>query len=291
LCSRSAARKLHNYTLGEAAPGLAGHHRGVSEHGDGGLFGPDSVTWRIHGHPIAWIGGLRALYLQALHPAALRGVFTNSDYRADPWGRLIRTARYVGVTTFGSTATARAAGAQVRAVHARLRVDDPHLLRWVHSCEVDSFLDVYRRAAGLSDADTARYLAEQRRAAELVGLEDDGPLDRAELAAYFAVLRPELAVNPDTRQIARFLLLPPMPWRVRLLTPAMGGWAAVSALAFRTLPDWARRLYGVPSLPGGDLAVTLALRGLRAGVDRLPAALREGPELRAARDRIAAAGK
>lgn len=253
---------------------------------DAGLFGPHSVTWRIHGHPIAWIGGLRALYLQALHPAALHGVFTTSDYRADPWGRLLRTARYVGVTTFADTATAHRAGARVRAIHARLGVDDPHLLRWVHSCEVDSFLDVHRRAVGLTDADAARYLQEQHRAAALVGLPDDGPADREELEAYFAVVRPELAANAETREVARFLLVPPMPWRVRLLSPALPGWATVSALAFRTLPGWARRLYGVPSMPGGDVAVTLALRGLRAGLDRLPPRLREGPELRAARQRL-----
>jgi uncharacterized protein (DUF2236 family) len=260
----------------------------VGDYGDAGLFGPDSVTWRVHGHPIAWVGGLRALYLQALHPEALAGVFTNSNYRDDPWGRLIRTARYVGVTTFGDTAAAEGAGAHVRAIHARLGTDDPYLLRWVHSCEVDSFLDVHRRAAGLDDADAARYLEEQHRAAALVGLDDEGPHDRHELETYFAVMAPELEVNAETRQIARFLLLPPMPWRVRLLTPAVSGWAVVSALAFRTLPGWARRLYGIPSLPGGDLAVTAALRAMRLGVDRLPEGLREGPELRAARDRIAA---
>jgi uncharacterized protein (DUF2236 family) len=258
---------------------------------DAGLFGPDSVTWRVHGHPIAWIGGLRALYLQALHPDALHGVFTNSDYRADPWGRLLRTARYVGVTTFGDTAAAQAAGAHVRAIHARLGTDDPYLLRWVHTCEVDSFLDVHRRAVGMDDVTATDYLIEQHRAGALVGLDDDGPQTPDELETYFAVIAPELQANAETRQIARFLLLPPMPWQVRLLTPAMGGWAAVSALAFRTLPGWARRLYGIPSPPGGDLVVNLALRGLRMGVDRLPAALREGPELRGARDRIAAGRK
>ena len=263
----------------------------MGERGDPGLFGPGSVTWRIHGHPIEWIGGLRALYLQALHPEALEGVFTNSDYRNDPWGRLIRTARYVGVTTFGDTAAAQEAGAHVRAIHARLGVDDPYLLRWVHSCEVDSFLDVHRRAVGLDDADAARYLDEQQRAAALVGLHDDGPLDREELEIYFVAMHPALDANAATRQVARFLLLPPMPWQVRLLTPAVGGWAAVSALAFRTLPRWARRLYRVPVLPGDERATSLALRGLRSAIDRLPVGMREGPELRGARDRLAPAGK
>jgi hypothetical protein len=103
-------------------------------------------------------------------------------------------------------------------------------------------------------------------------------------------MRPALEAHGDTKQVARFLLLPPMPWQVRLLTPALPGWAAVSALAFRTLPGWARRLYGIPVLPGDDRATTLALRGLRLAIDRLPAGLREGPELRGARERLAPAG-
>ena len=70
--------------------------------GDPGLFGPGSITWRVHGDPIMWIAGLRALLLQALHPAAMAGVLSHSDFRADPWGRLFRTADYVGVVSFGS---------------------------------------------------------------------------------------------------------------------------------------------------------------------------------------------
>lgn len=41
---------------------------------DPGLFGPRSVTWQMHGDPMMWIAGIRALYLQALHPRAVRGV-------------------------------------------------------------------------------------------------------------------------------------------------------------------------------------------------------------------------
>ena len=80
---------------------------------DLGLFGPDSVTWRVHVEPILWFAGYRALLLQTLHPRALAGVLQNSNFREDPWGRLIRTARFYGEVVFGDTPTARKAGRRV----------------------------------------------------------------------------------------------------------------------------------------------------------------------------------
>lgn len=255
---------------------------------DPGLFGPGSLTWRIHADPILWVGGLRALFLQALHPAALAGVFTRSDYRADPWGRLFRTADYVGAVTYDTTVEAEAAGARVREVHAALGLEDPELLRWVHCCEVGSFLDVYRRAGGgLADSEADRYLTEQLAAARLVGLDPaEVPASTGELADYFDRMRPDLAGGSDARAIARFLVIPPMPARVRYLTPALPAWATVSTMAFGTLPRWGRRLYGIPAPPGSDLTVGAALRALRLTTDRLPERLREGPHLRAARARM-----
>src|SRR4051794_41750528 len=89
--------------------------------GDPGLFGPDSVTWRVHAAPSMLVGGLRALLVQALQPLAMAGVDQHSDYHDDPWGRLRRTTEYVLTTTYGDTATAEHAGAVVRAVHRHVR--------------------------------------------------------------------------------------------------------------------------------------------------------------------------
>ena len=258
--------------------------------GDPGLFGPGSVTWRVHADQILWVGGLRALYLQALQPETVRGVFTHSDYKDDPWGRLLRTATYVGVVTYGTTAAAEAAGARVRTVHDRLNLADPHLLRWVHCCEVGSFLAAFRRAGGgLSDAEADGYLAEQVRAAALVGLDPATvPASVAELGAYFDRMRPELSAGPEAREVARFLLLPPMPAKIRLLTPAAAAWAGVSGLAFALQPRWARRMYHrLPGPPLADLSTTIALRSLRRTFALLPDHLRTGPHLRDALARTA----
>lgn len=265
---------------------------------DAGLFGPDSVTWAVHADPILWVAGLRALLLQAVHPAAMAGVLQHSDFRADPWGRLMRTADYVGVVTFGSRAEVDRLGARVRGIHQRVRgtdertgvtyrADDPHLLRWVHCCEVDSFLATFRRATGaLTAAEADAYVAEQTRAAEVVGLDPATvPASVAELTDYFREIRHELAVDNRARRVASYVLLPPMPGWIGW-TPARPAWAGVAGLAAALLPRWARRLYGVPTLPGTQLATTTALRALHATMSAAPERFREGPHLRAARERL-----
>jgi uncharacterized protein (DUF2236 family) len=267
--------------------------------GDAGLFGPDSVTWRVHADPVLWVAGLRALLLQAVHPAAMAGVLQHSDFREDPWGRLVRTANYVGVVSFGSTDEVERIGRRVRGLHATVRGDDaatgvsyrasdPHLLRWVHCCEVESFLTTYQRAGGgLSAADVDRYYAEQTRAAAVVGLDPaDVPANAAEMAAYFDRIRPELAVDRRARRVAGYVVRPPMPTWVAVATPARPAWAGVAGLAVALLPRWARRLYRLPGLPMTDASATAAVRALRLASGRAPGRFREGPHLRAARERL-----
>jgi uncharacterized protein (DUF2236 family) len=267
---------------------------------DPGLFGPDSVTWRVHADPVMWIAGLRALLLQALHPAAMAGVLRHSDFRADPWGRLLRTADYVGVVSFGSTAEVDAIGARVRAIHGkvrgvdpesgvRYRADDPTLLRWVHCSEVESFLTTYQRAGGrLSTEEIDCYYAEQTRAAVVVGLDPDTvPATNAEMADYFATIRADLTADGRTRELARYVLAPPMPRWVRWATPARPAWAAGAGLALGLLPSWARRMYGVVAPPLTGVAAAAGVRALRAGTALAPRSYREGPHLRAARARLA----
>jgi uncharacterized protein (DUF2236 family) len=268
-----------------------------------GLFGPESVSWRVHADPVLVLAGLRALLLQALHPRAMAGVAAHSGFRSDPWGRLRRTAEYVGATTYGTATEARRAGARVRGVHRRLsatdpetgepfRIDDPELLTWVYACEVDSFLSTARRAgARISDADADRYFQEQLTSAELVGLDPaEVPQDRAELATYFQTMRPQLRTTAEARSAAAFVLVPPMPAWVRLGTPARPAWAALAGLSFGLLPAWARRMYGIPTVPLGEVATTTALRGLRRSLLLIPPGVREGPAIKAARARNALTG-
>ena len=265
-----------------------------------GFFGPDSVTWRVHSDPTFSVGGLRALLLQALHPLAMAGVVQHSDFREDPWGRLFRTAEYVGVTTYGTTAQAQRAGARVRGIHRKLaglepesgtayRVDDPALLRWVHCVEVESFLSTAVRCGlRLSDAERDRYYTEQLVGAALVGLDPATvPASVGQMTTYFRDVQPQLRVTAGARDAARFVLWPPMPSLVALGTPARPAWVALAAAAFAMLPRWARRLYSLPGLPTTDVAATAAGLAFRSGLLVVPDALRAGPHVKQARRRLA----
>ncbi|MET7797277.1 oxygenase MpaB family protein [Streptomyces decoyicus] len=212
----------------------------------------------MHSDPMMWIAGVRALYLQALHPRAVRGVFQNSDFRRDAWGRLMRTAHFVGTLSYGTTDAAEQAGATVRRIHRRLSatdpatgerygIDEPDLLLWVHCAEVDSYLHVLRRSGyPVSAAQADAYVHEQRESARLVGLDPAGvPGSRAALAAYFARVRPELALTPEAREVDDFLRRPPTP---APLVPARALlWHRVARLAYGALPAYAHELYGRPA--------------------------------------------
>ncbi|MEU5549439.1 MULTISPECIES: oxygenase MpaB family protein [unclassified Micromonospora] len=274
---------------------------------DTGLFGPDSVTWKLHAEPILLLAGLRSLYLQALHPRAMAGVAQNSNYRRDAWGRLIRTANYVGTTVYGTTAEAEEAGLRLRRLHARMtavdpatgerfRVDEPDLLRWVHVTEVESFLDTARRAGvPLDDAEVDGYYTEQRRSAALVGLDPETvPGTAAEVAEYYRRVRPELRMTKEAAETALFLTAPPLPWKLSLparfglnLGPLRWAYFGVAGTALALLPGWARRLYGGLGLPTTALSADVTVRALRLALTALPRDWREGPMRRAAEERAA----
>ncbi|SHH49600.1 oxygenase MpaB family protein [Streptomyces sp. 3214.6] len=253
------------------------------QRGDPGLFGPRSVTWQLHGDPMMWVAGIRAFYLQALHPRVVRGVMQNSDFRRDAWGRLMRTAGFVGTTTYGTTEAAEQAGARVRRIHRmlsatdpetgeRYAVDEPGLLLWVHCAEIDSYLHVLRRSGyPLTAAAADRYLAEHRVSARLVGLDPDAvPADRAEMDAYFEKMRPELAAGPEAREVDDFLLRPPTH---PLLVPARALlWRRVAHLAYASLPPYAHELYGRPAPQ--PATVTRELRATGTLLRCVPARLR-----------------
>ena len=128
-------------------------------------FSRDRPIWTVHTDAAMFVGGLRALLLQSLHPLAMAGVADHSDFRADPWGRLQRTADFLTWTTFGTAEQAERACRRVRAVHSTVRgtapdgrpydATDPHLLRWVHLAEIDSFLAAHQRY-GTPHLDAAR---------------------------------------------------------------------------------------------------------------------------------------
>jgi len=254
---------------------------------DLGLYSPESVVWKIHSDPSMVVGGIRALLQQALHPVAMDGVAKNSNFREDTWGRLERTGNYVATLSFATRAEAEKLAARVRSVHTKLGLDDPHLLLWVHMSLVDSFVDVARRSGlPLAPQDLDQYVLEMVTFAELVGINTDSvPKNMQELKTYFEDIAPELEASDDAKRTALFLAVPPMPNAIRFATPAGPAWATLSALATAALPQWARKLYAIPALPGHDAVTNAALVATRSTLKLLPENIFQPPILKEARTR------
>jgi uncharacterized protein (DUF2236 family) len=246
-------------------------HAEVFASDEPGWFDEQAPIRRVHADAAMFIGGLRALMLQTMHPLAMAGVADHSDYRRDPWGRLQRTADYVATTTFGPASQAQRAVDRVHRVHRRVvgvapdgrpyAANDPHLLEWVHIAEIDSFLAAYDRhgSGSLVGAERDRYVADTAVVARALGIADP-PESEAALRARIDAYRPELQATPQAREATRWILLrPPIPLAAR---PAYG---ALAAAAVALMPTWTRLPLRLPWLPVtehvairliGDLATT-----------------------------------
>jgi uncharacterized protein (DUF2236 family) len=246
----------------------------IFEAGGERWFAEDRPIRRVHGDTAMFVGGLRALLLQSLHPLAMAGVAEHSDYRADPWGRLARTSFFLAATTFGPAREADRAVARVQDVHRRVQgvtadgrryaASDPHLLGWVHVAEVDSFLSAYQRygrGAPLTRPERDAYVADTAYVAAKLGVVDP-PRTEAELARRLEVYRPELAGTPEARAAARYLLLrPPLPVAARV------PYSALASAAVGLMPPWTRWPLRLPYLPVTEATLgRLAGRGVVAGI-------------------------
>ena len=250
------------------------------------LVEPDGPSWVVHGSLTTLVGGVRALMMQALQPAAVTGVAEHSAYRTDTIGRLRRTTQWLVITTFGDIATAEATAAAVRSMHARVigtgpdgepySASDPDLLRWVHDAFTDSFLIAHlalggREIPGGPDA----YVAEWAASAELLGA-TDLPQTQDELRQQLAGYRrqPGFGRAPATEDVAAFLRAPTLPLAYR------APYRVLALAAAATLDPADAALLGLPQRPG-------AVRAARGMLDILIWALSStSPAERAARLRL-----
>ncbi len=231
--------------------------------GEPGWFADDAPIRRVHADASMFVGGLRALLFQSLHPLAMAGVAQHSDYRHDPWGRLQRTADFLAATTFGPTSQAQRAVDRVHRVHRRVEgvapsgeryaANDPHLLEWVHIAELDSFLAAHDRYGNepLVGDERDRYIADAAVVARALGVVDP-PETEAQLRIRLAAFRPELRGTRAARDAARYLLLqPPLPLAAR------APYGLIAGAAVALMPAWTRRPLRLPWLPVSE---AIALR-------------------------------
>nr|WP_227589902.1 oxygenase MpaB family protein [Demequina pelophila] len=265
-----ARARLGNAVFSRVAgpDGTAAHRR---VHGTPGprRFAPGTPIRRVHADSSMYVGGIRALLLQSLHPLAMAGVAGHSGYRGDPWGRLARTATFLAFTTFGTVDDADATIARIRAIHERVRgrapdgrayrASDPHLLTWVHVAEADSFLAAHQRFGHrpLDAAEADEYVAQTALIGRALGAVDV-PESVEELAATLDRYRDELAATDAARDAAAFLLRePPLPWAAR------APYALLAAGAVELLPPYARRMLELHRPLAGGVAGTLGTAGIR----------------------------
>ncbi len=218
-------------------------------------FADDRPIRIVHADSAMFIGGLRALLFQSLHPLAMAGVAQHSNYRDDPWGRLQRTAHFLASTTFGPVEEAERAVAIVRRVHTRVHgvasdgraysAADPHLLRWVHVAEISSFLAAHQRfgAQPLDQAGRDGYVADMAVVARALGVPAP-PESEQSLNDQLRRYRGEMRGSREARDAARYLVLtPPLPG------PARAAYGVLAASAVSLLPIWARRQLLLPWFP------------------------------------------
>lgn len=255
--------------------------------GDPGLFGPDSISWQVHGDFSSMlIGGISALMLQALHPLALAGVWDHSNFRQDMLGRLRRTGQFISGTTFGSRQDADWLIEKVRTIHLQVvgtapdgrayAASDPDLLTWVHVAEVSSFLAAHLRYRNphLAPSDQDRYYAEIALIAERLGAREV-PRSREEIADYLERMRPQLLCDERSREVLRLLLNAPAPSR---LAKPFGGLMMQAGIDL--LPDWASAMLDVSQ---SALQRKLIRASVRRSTPMLRWAVRNGSVQRARR--------
>lgn len=259
-----------------------------------GLFGPDSVSWRIDRELVVLAGGSCALLLQAAHPVVAAGVEQHSTYATDPFGRLLRTLTSSFDVVFGTRSRAEATIRRVNAIHERVRgrrpdggvpytALDPEALLWVHATLVDTALRVYSRfVRPLSAAEEQAYHRESARVATLLGVPASFvPPTIDELRAWMDGLVDDgvVHVTPGARRIARTVLYPTR-------FPPRLAWDAAHLVSIATLREPIRRQYGIPWSAARERGMERIAAASRAVVPRLPSLVRHAPQARAADRRV-----
>ena len=256
--------------------GPEGPKRAARIHGAPGprWFPTGSPIQQVHGDASMFVGGMRALMLQSLHPAAMTAVSEHSGYRGDMWGRLARTSTFLATTTFGAESDAQAAVDTVRSIHDRITgtmpdgtpyaASDPHLLRWVHVAEVDSFLLAHQRYGRhpLDQAGCDEYVAQTAVIAEKLGVPDP-PRTEAELREVLAEYRPELHGTDHAREAISHLV-----WHPELPVAARPAYLVIAAAAIGLMPVWSRSPLRLPLLPVAERTVVRVLGRLATGTIR-----------------------
>jgi uncharacterized protein (DUF2236 family) len=253
--------------------------------GDSGLFGPESISWEVLGDVSSFIGGIRALMIQAAHPEVAAGVSDHSRYREDPLGRLSRTAYYVTSMTYGATLEINHAVQMVKNAHSGVSgvsergltysATAPEYSAWVHNTLTDSFLQAFhdfRRP--ITDQEADRFVREQAVIGKRMGAE---PLpETSEALRTWIVKHPAIAESEAMKEAIAFLKKPPLS-RIELI-----GYRILQQAAASTIDPEIQKILGLKTSYSSLIVGKGLIKNLRWALKFSPAwkaaLLRSGAE-------------
>lgn len=257
-----------------------------------GLFGPDSLMWRIgRCYLPAVLGAGRALLLQVAHPWVTQGVDHHSSTRLDPIGRARRTFSTVVAMTLGSRQQAFAAARGLHRVHEHIRgtmeqaagpfvrgseyfANELHALMWVHATLWDSLVEMYELIVSpLTGEEKQRFYDETKRFAQLFGIPPETlPVDWNAFREYNVAMWASdvLTVTPAAVALKRDLFKP----LVAPLAPLMRWGEHITAA---TLPPRLARDFDLPVGPRSQAHFERAVCRFRSLHRHLPDRFRYSP--------------
>src|SRR5208282_372306 len=189
-----------------------------------GLFGPDSVTWRINRESALFLAAGRAALLQLAHPWVATAIAEHSRTLNDPIGRFHQTFRVMFTMVFGTVEQALIASRHLHRRHQSIRGTLPQTtarfpqgtsyeaneisaLCWVYATLIDSALLAYELVLPpLPDVEREQYYAESRLTAALFGIPRESlPPDWPAFCGYMrsALQSDMLGVSAATRDMAQ----------------------------------------------------------------------------------------
>jgi uncharacterized protein (DUF2236 family) len=222
------------------------------------------VTWRIAGDARLLAASGYSLLMQVTHPSVGAGVSQHSNFKEDPWGRLLRTLDYTSSVVYGGPELAWEAGRRVREMHRRIQGIRPDGVRyaalepapwaWVHATLAEAIVRGHRLfcSPALSPIEIGEFWSEWQRLGRLIGVRDeDLPESWDGLLAYFdEMVEQELSDTEAARDVLAALRdpgAPPLPWmRETAWRLVRWPWASAGFLATRgMLPPELRERLGV----------------------------------------------
>ncbi|MDP1820523.1 MAG: oxygenase MpaB family protein [Acidimicrobiales bacterium] len=248
-------------------------------------FPKGSVVRRVNLEPAIMFGAGRALLLQLAHEAVAQGVEEHSDFKGNPFKRLLGTLEAMYAVVYGSEELARGVGRRIQWIHTFVvgptySANDPANLMWVHATLADTALRCYTELVGpLSPADAETYYQEMTRVAEVFGVpRDQQPATLAEFEAYVDEQIAAMDVTAVGRDLASFILDPKLPFGLHLpLRPLL---AAQRMLTLGALPAPIRSQLGAAWDARAQRRYDRARRLVRTAFRVTPRALRvTGPRL------------